>query len=90
MTQFDDWHFGQPQLSCSGQTTVAGNDSLAPIHQNGIGPAEFDNAGGEFRHLCIGMRAWITRKGDQRLDLPVLDAQGFNHRNAKTRHRGGS
>ena len=90
MTQFDDRHFGQPQLARGSQTTVAGNDALAPIHQDGVGPAEFDNAGGEFRHLSIGMRAGITRKRDQRLDLPVLDAQGFNHRNAKTRHRGGS
>ena len=57
MTQFDDRHFGQPQLARGSQTTVAGNDALAPIHQDGVGPAEFADACGDLGDLRWGMTA---------------------------------
>ena len=63
---------------------------LLAIDQDRIGPAELDDAGGDLGHLRVGVRARIAGEGDQRLDLAVLDVQGFGHRNAKTRHRGGS
>ncbi len=57
VTEFDDWHLGEPGLAGSGQTAVAGNDAVAAIHQDRVGSAEFNDAGREFGDLRLGMRA---------------------------------
>ena len=90
VAEFNDRHFQQIQLARCRQTTVAGNDAVGAVDEDGLCPAELDDAGGQLGDLRLGMRARIAGERDQRLDLAILDAQLFGHWNAKTRHRGGS
>ena len=62
---------------------MPGNDAVATIDLDGIGPAEFYDAGRELGDLRLGMCARIASKRDQRLDLPVLDVQCLGHRMQK-------
>ena len=48
----------------------------SPDDQDRIGPAELDDAGGDLRHLLVGVRARIARVGAQAVERPVLDRVG--------------
>ena len=88
MAKFDDRNFWQIQLASCRQTAVTGNDAVGAVDEDGLCPAELDDAGGQLGDLRLGVRGRIGGEWDQRLDLAILDAQLFGHWNAKTRHEG--
>jgi len=78
--QFDDRHLVETQLARGSQAPVARDDAVVAIHQQRIGPAVLDDAGGDLGDLRIGVRARIAGVGDQRLDLAVLDVERVQNR----------
>jgi hypothetical protein len=66
-------YFGETQAPSSCQATMPGNHTVIAIDQDRVGPAEFDNAGGDLRHLGVIVSARIPDVGDQPLKGAVLD-----------------
>ena len=60
MAKFNHRHFQQIQLARRRQAAVTGNDAVGAVDEDGLCPAELDDAGGQFGDLRLGMRARIA------------------------------
>jgi len=71
-------NLGKTEFACSQQPTMAGNDVVRAIDQDGCTPAKLTNAGGDLSHLSVGMLLGIARIGDQRIDRAVFEFDGVH------------
>jgi len=77
MPQADAWHIGQADLPRGHDAAVAGNDAAVGIDQHRVGEAEFAHAGGELRHLRLGVRAAVARVGNELINGERFDLHGL-------------
>ena len=73
MIEHHDRHGIEPETARRLEATVPGDHRAVARDQHRIGPAEFDDAGGDLRHLLIRVRARVARIGGKPLERPELD-----------------
>lgn len=79
MAQLDHRHFAQFELARCRQATMACDDPVVAIDQDGLGSAELHDAGCDLGDLGWRMRTRITRVGQQRIDRAVFELQVWRH-----------
>ena len=63
--QLDHRHLFNSELAGRHDPGVPGDDSVLSVHQHGVGPAEFLDAGGHLGNLRIAVGAGVPRVVDQ-------------------------
>jgi hypothetical protein len=68
-------HLGQPQLPRRQPPAMPGDYAVLAVDEHRVGEAELADRAGDQRHLRLAVGAGIAGVGNERIDLPVLDAQ---------------
>ena len=71
--QFDDRHLGDAEFPRSHEPPMTGYDAVVAIDEDGGGPTELADGGGDLRDLGIGMGAGIAGVWDQRRGRTVVN-----------------
>jgi hypothetical protein len=66
-------HLGDAELARRHHAAMAGDQPAALVHQDRCGPAPLADAGGDLRHLRVGVRACVPRVRHQPGHAPSLD-----------------
>nr|WP_267459755.1 hypothetical protein [Xanthomonas euvesicatoria] len=74
--QHDHRHDLQPEFLGGGQASVTSNDDAVAARQDRIGESELGDAGGDLRHLLLGVGARVAGVGQQLGCRPLLDLVG--------------
>jgi hypothetical protein len=66
-------NFLETQLPGGEKAAVAGNDAGIGVHQNRVIESELSSAGGDLRHLRVGVGSRIPHVRNEFVERPVLD-----------------